>query len=986
MRHHPGHRRGANWSGLRALVAVLLALSSWLCTFVAIAAPPVTVTVLEDSANQVVIDYQLGQLDLLPTTVNGHTYQRVVLGRESHLKEAGAPDLPKIARSVLIGADAEVQAQVVSVSYHDVSDIDVVPSKGILYRPTSPSAVPYVFGPSYQTDAFHPAQLTSLGTPYLLRDDRGVVLTVHPFQYNPVQRVLRVYDSITVAVTRVGVSATNVLASPARSPSRAFAKIAQHHFVNSGPSFRYAPLNEEGDLLIIAQDAWLPNLQPLIDHKNAIGIATTAVGVSTIGNDAAAIKAYIQSVYDNSNLAFVLLVGDAELVATPWSSGGASDPSYAKLAGSDHYPDILIGRFSAENAAHVDTQVQRTIAYEEGQATQQSWFRKGIGLASAEGPGDDGEMDWQHIDNIRTDLLGYGFTQVDQLYDPGPTAAQVVSALEDGRGIINYCGHGDKGYFGTSGFGISQANALTNVGMLPFVLSVACNTGEFAAGTSLGEALLRASHNGEPTGAVAMYASSILQSWSPPMAAQDESVDLFVSESYSTLGAICFAGSARMMDEYGSAGVEMYDTWILFGDPSLTVVGVVQPLTGMSVTPLTDLEAEGSAGGPFLPASQIYTVENAGEAPLDWGVSGQAPWLTITPSEGTLAPGTSATVTVSLDAEASQLPEGYWEDTLTFINHTDHDGDTSRHVGLTVGQPEPQYEWPLDTDPGWTAQGQWAFGVPLGSGGGQFGSPDPAGGYTGANVYGYNLAGNYSNDIPEHHLISEVIDCSELSRVSLRFARWLSVEGPQYDHASVSVSNDGSEWTTVWSNTGDVADSSWQPMELDISAVADGQPSVQIRWTMGTTDSGLVASGWNIDDIEIWGVQAGCVDGDGDGMLGTLCGGADCNDSDGAVHPGAAEICGDGLDNDCSGMVDDDPSCDREEGGPGNRQRGGELVEGTICGCRLVGAGTTARWQELLLLGLAGLALGARRRRRSSRLSAGERARDLARRSSDTQS
>jgi hypothetical protein len=50
-----------------------------------------------------------------------------------------------------------------------------------------------------------------------------------------------------------------------------------------------------------------------------------------------------------------------------------------------------------------------------------------------------------------------------------------------------------------------------------------------------------------------------------------------------------------------------------------------------------------------------------------------------------------------------------------------------------------------------------------------------------------------------------------------------------------------------------------------------------------------------------------CDDLDGDGHENVGCGGDDCNDLDPTVHPGAAELCGDGIDQDCSG---DDLACD----------------------------------------------------------------------------
>jgi len=53
-----------------------------------------------------------------------------------------------------------------------------------------------------------------------------------------------------------------------------------------------------------------------------------------------------------------------------------------------------------------------------------------------------------------------------------------------------------------------------------------------------------------------------------------------------------------------------------------------------------------------------------------------------------------------------------------------------------------------------------------------------------------------------------------------------------------------------------------------------------------------------------------CWDSDGDSYSDEACGGTDCDDSDYWVNPGAAEDCGDAVDNDCDGFVDGaDPEC-----------------------------------------------------------------------------
>ena len=57
---------------------------------------------------------------------------------------------------------------------------------------------------------------------------------------------------------------------------------------------------------------------------------------------------------------------------------------------------------------------------------------------------------------------------------------------------------------------------------------------------------------------------------------------------------------------------------------------------------------------------------------------------------------------------------------------------------------------------------------------------------------------------------------------------------------------------------------------------------------------------------------AGCPDIDGDGFAGEGCGGTDCDDDDPGINPDAEDVCGDGIDQDCSGS---DEECGKPEGG-----------------------------------------------------------------------
>jgi hypothetical protein len=269
--------------------------------------------------------------------------------------------------------------------------------------------------------------------------------------------------------------------------------------------------------------------------------------------------------------------------------------------------------------------------------------------------------------------------------------------------------------------------------------------------------------------------------------------------------------------------------------------------------PAEGIYGHGPVGGPFETGCMCYEFTYHGAEPVDYEISIDPPvgWLDLVgETEGTLDVDELSGITVELTPRALELPQGVHSARIGFSVESEYVGDLYRDVTLAVGERTARYRWLLDEDPGWAREGQWAFGVPTG-GGGQYGGPDPTSGYTGSNVFGYNLNGDYPNGMSEEHLTMGPFDCTDLVLTELRFWRWLGVEVGRFDRAAVAVSADSLNWTTVWANEDEVTDFEWTEVALDISEIADGEETIFIRWTMGETDLTSHYCGWNIDDVEV---------------------------------------------------------------------------------------------------------------------------------------
>ena len=554
----------------------------------------------EAQNNQIVLDsvkgsemyltVKINQFDLKEIQTPTGIEKIVTAEKLSAIMKKEAPDVPKFTTSLIIPDKALMQFDVSKSIYTDYSNVLIAPSKGNLSRQIDPSSVAYTYGREYQKNDFFPGELAKFDSAYIMRDFRGQNLHVYPFQYNPVTKILRVYTEIKIKVYTNSEGGDNQFERQDQTNKvieSNFNELYQKSFLNypNVSSVNNLPVGETGNMLIICNDSWVSAMQSFVNWKNTIGRNTTIVSVTQAGGTASNIKSYVANYYNTNGLAYLLLVGDAAQVPTNSGVGlgGDSDNAYAYISGNDHYQEFIVGRFSAETLADVNTQVTRTINYERGNQLASGWLNKILSVGSQEGPGDDGELDYEHLRNIQTDLLGFTYTSpVFELFEGSqggfdaagfPTTSQVTTALNSGAGIINYTGHGSDTSWGTTGFSNSNVNSLDNKNKLPFVFDVACVNGEFVGKTCFAESWVRAQKDGEPTGAVAIVASTINQSWSPPMVGQDEMNDILVGlssvGSRRTFGSIIVNGFFKMNAE--TSDFDMTDTWTCFGDPSLLV-------------------------------------------------------------------------------------------------------------------------------------------------------------------------------------------------------------------------------------------------------------------------------------------------------------------------------------------------------------------------------------------------------------------------------
>ncbi|MDA9254689.1 hypothetical protein N9P14_01265, partial [Candidatus Poseidoniaceae archaeon] len=222
-------------------------------------------------------------------------------------------------------------------------------------------------------------------------------------------------------------------------------------------------------------------------------------------------------------------------------------------------------------------------------------------------------------------------------------------------------------------------------------------------------------------------------------------------------------------------------------------------------------------------------------------------------------PDSAAIQSLDLTLESAPLASstGYsLTEALDFSRNTVYDGVDVNGSSLTI---LPQgWDWDFESSThGWTlGSPSWLWGFDTGLG-------QTSGVSSGTKaIYTYN--GNYPNGMSSTiWATSPVMNCSSCSGAwELSFMKRLGVESASFDHAYVAVKGTNGQWATVYSS-GYVQDTSFSQQTISITNYVANNPSFQVRFGIGTTDSSVTYTGWNVDDVSVMPSGSGVSSGEG---------------------------------------------------------------------------------------------------------------------------
>ncbi len=492
-----------------------------------------TVTVLSAKPGRTRFRFELKDFAISDVMENGKTYSAVTIGGAWEMAVKGKPALPVIRRDFVVAKGRKTSLRIIDVQEERISCAQPKPSVGMLPRTAE---IPLVEEDVsvYGGDDVYPLSAMAAGERYVIRGAEGMSVSIHPMRYDFHDGMMVVTRSFEAEITEDSAVASDY---GMMDDEWNFRQLLNRRFEN-GSLLRGGEADGTiGTMLFIVPDAWAERLDDFVAWKERLGYDVIVAGYpSMTGEDADSIMAYIQGAYNDSLISHVILCGDRGDIPpyavsmhpnSPSTFSPTTDVPYSWVDGDDLYADLFISRMAVSTASELSAVCAKIMAYEQS-TDEDDWHGRGgfIGSSETGSAGvSNGRTDSSLVEEERQKLLdGNGIDNSETLYATNMTVTvdDVGTVLNEGCSLIYYLGHGYSYQWTTSRFQNTDADALQNGALLPFVASFCCSTANFAyKNKSLGEAFLR-NPNG---GAVGFLGATSETYWNPPIYAMRRMTD-----------------------------------------------------------------------------------------------------------------------------------------------------------------------------------------------------------------------------------------------------------------------------------------------------------------------------------------------------------------------------------------------------------------------------------------------------------------------------
>jgi hypothetical protein len=524
------------------------------------------------------VDFVLPQYEMMTTTAQGEEYINLSMPGYGVVPETGLPALPLISFNLFISYNEEQpQVKILSTTAREeILPNRVFPFQAPWEKSQPLSERPFTINSEYYNSTGKDYPAITFSEPFIIGGVKGVIVTINPFNYNPIENRLTVITSGSFEIS------LEYPVLPVTNKSQSFNNFYDKIFVNYEGYSTLIGMN----YLIITAPGFETGLAPFVSYKNSTGFSVDMFNTSTTGTTTTSIKNFIQDRYNDPGTKpeFILLVGDVGDIPA-WTGSGAGTPTtdlnYAQLEGGDYFADAFIGRFSVTSADELQNAINKTIYMDSYVGTL---TKKNIFMSSTHNYQITEGTHNYVIDNY---FGPAGYTNLKlYTYTYNATTQQLINALNDNQIFAIYSGHGGE-YSWSDGPPLSQAQveALTNI-WYPYVYSFACVTGSYHVDECFGETWLRTEN-----GASTFYGSSVNSYWDEDDVLEKKIFYSMFEDDLTRVTPMFDQGKIYLVNHYGGITgttlryLEMYN---LMGDPSMAVTMQIPPDT-TPPDPITDL-------------------------------------------------------------------------------------------------------------------------------------------------------------------------------------------------------------------------------------------------------------------------------------------------------------------------------------------------------------------------------------------------------------